>query len=262
MPIGVGAGAVIAGIAGAGAATTAGVINAHAAGSAADKQVAATDHAADLQAASAAAALDYEKQQSALAATNANLTAKGNYDMWAAREGRLSTLGQQFGLPARTIPAYVPLATDASPAGAAAPSAPAASAATPSNATAVQSYMLGLLKSGMAPSAVADKTNAQFGSAIGTGAKYYPGTNTIGLPDFYVAGPTQGDSGNVWNVVDRQASTGAAAAPLATLGTPLQAATAAAAVTAPPTPTAPAITGNLAMPVPRTLADYFAMGTA
>lgn len=33
---------------------------------------------------------------------------RANYDQWAAREGRLSTLGGMLGLPARNIPAYVP----------------------------------------------------------------------------------------------------------------------------------------------------------
>jgi hypothetical protein len=109
MPIGVGAGAAIAGLAGAGAAVTGGILSSKATSNAADLQTQAANHAADVQAQSAANTLAFNQQQAQQAFNNAQAAQQGNYNQWAAKEGRLSTLGQQIGMQPFQIPAYVPL---------------------------------------------------------------------------------------------------------------------------------------------------------
>jgi hypothetical protein len=74
----------------------------------AHKQGAAAEHAADLSARGNADALTFEKQQADLAQANFEATQKANYEQWAAKEQRLSTIGQMAGLPARSVPGYVP----------------------------------------------------------------------------------------------------------------------------------------------------------
>lgn len=97
-------------------------LSSHAAGSAADtqaaaakdaadKQTAAANYAAEQQAKSTAEALAFQKQQAAQDQANFNSTSGANYGQWAAREGRLSSIGQALGLPARDIPAFVPSPT-------------------------------------------------------------------------------------------------------------------------------------------------------
>ena len=113
--------------------------------------------------------------------------------------------------------------------------------------------MLGLLNQGVSPQQVADQTNAKFGSSIGTGAKYYADSNTIGLPGFYVAGPQSGQSGNVWNVVNRN---GGASGGTTAAATPQQKVQlnytpsniAPTAQTATPTAAAPPLAGTLQAP--------------
>lgn len=65
---------------------------------------------------------------------------------------------------------------------------------------AAQSYMQGLLDQGVSPQEVADRTNKQFGLVPGQdgAALYYPGNNTIGMHEFYMAGV-----GGKWNAVQR-----------------------------------------------------------
>lgn len=76
-----------------------------------DKTTAAAQYAADQQAKSTAEALAFQKQQAAQDQANFNSTSGANYGQWAAREGRLSSIGQALGLPARDIPAFVPSPT-------------------------------------------------------------------------------------------------------------------------------------------------------
>ena len=128
MPIGVGAGAAIAGLAAGGGAVTAGILNSGAAKDAASLQTQAADHAADVQAQSAANTLAFQQQQAQQARVDANTAAQANYNQWAAKEGRLSTLGQQIGMQPFQVPAYVPLS------GLNGPSASAPTQASPSAA--------------------------------------------------------------------------------------------------------------------------------
>ncbi len=71
-----------------------------------------------------------------------------------------------------------------------------------------QNYMLPLLNGGTPPQQVADMTNTKFSLGYGAQAVYYPNNNTIGLPEFYTAGPTTGrpvspSTGLPWDVVVR-----------------------------------------------------------
>lgn len=68
-------------------------------------------YAAQRQAESAAEALKYQKGQAAQDLASAQAASQGNYNQWAAREGRLSDLGQSIGLKPFNIPAYVPIPT-------------------------------------------------------------------------------------------------------------------------------------------------------
>jgi hypothetical protein len=114
-------------------------------------------------------------------------------------------------------------------------SRPASRAASASADPQVQSYMLGLLKSGTTPADVAAQTNKQFGLTTGGEAVYYGDTNTIGLPNFYLAGPTdKPDSPADWNVVVR----GGGRRPMASASAPDSAAS-----TMPPVPAATAMPG-------------------
>lgn len=91
IPLALGAGTAAAGI-----------------GAAALQSSAAKD-AASKQQASAADALAFQRQQAAQDFANAQVAQKGNYDQWAARQGRLSSLGQLVGMQPFNIPAYQPL---------------------------------------------------------------------------------------------------------------------------------------------------------
>ena len=72
-------------------------------------QTASTKYAADLQSKSQAEQLAFLRQQAAYDATVAEANRYGNYEQWAARQEMLGPVGQALGLPARRIPAYVPL---------------------------------------------------------------------------------------------------------------------------------------------------------
>jgi hypothetical protein len=76
---------------------------------AAQKQLEATKYAADAQAKAAAESLAFQRQQAAYDATVAESTRGANYQQWAAKQQQLGSVGQALGLPARAIPAYVPL---------------------------------------------------------------------------------------------------------------------------------------------------------
>jgi hypothetical protein len=73
------------------------------------QQLAATKYASDAQSQSAANQLAFLKQQAGYDAASAEANRAGNYDQWAAKQRQLGTVGQALGLPARDIPAYVPL---------------------------------------------------------------------------------------------------------------------------------------------------------
>jgi hypothetical protein len=90
---------------------------------AAQKQLEATKYAADAQAKAAAEALAFQRQQAAYDAVSAESTRAANYDQWAAKQQQLGSVGQALGLPARAIPAYVPIP---SAGGAPPPTAPGA----------------------------------------------------------------------------------------------------------------------------------------
>ena len=95
----------------AGGAVASGAIQSHAAGEAAKQQTSAANYAADQQAKATADALAFQRQQAAQDQENFNSTSSANYGQWAAREARLSSIGQALGLPARNIPAFVPSPT-------------------------------------------------------------------------------------------------------------------------------------------------------
>jgi hypothetical protein len=75
---------------------------------AADEQAAAYKYAADLQDAANKRAEQFSREQAENQYQNTEASRLGNYNQWAAREGRVSNLGQALGLSARNIPGYVP----------------------------------------------------------------------------------------------------------------------------------------------------------
>jgi hypothetical protein len=74
-----------------------------------EAQAAAAKYAADVKAKSDAEQLAFLRQQAGYDASAAEVNRAGNYDQWAARQELLGPVGQALGLPARRIPAYVPL---------------------------------------------------------------------------------------------------------------------------------------------------------
>src|SRR5262249_38113815 len=98
MGIETGTALLIGGLAGGGSSLAGGLLQKSAAGDAADAQLKATREA-----------LQFQLEQAAQGFANAEATRRGNYDQWAAQQGRLSTLGQMLGMKPFTIPAYVPL---------------------------------------------------------------------------------------------------------------------------------------------------------
>lgn len=96
-------------------------ISAKASSSSAKTQSNAANHAADIQSQSNSEALRFQQQEAANARADAERTQHANYDMWAAKERRMGSLGALIGQGNREIPAYQPM----NPAGApAAPGAP------------------------------------------------------------------------------------------------------------------------------------------
>src|SRR5215470_14687437 len=120
----------------AGATAGAGIYGANKQSSSADRAVAAqtdaANRAAELQAQSAREQLDFTKSEAARDQANYEATQRGNYDQWAAREGRISAAGQSMlGLPARTIAPYVAsTASGTTPSGGAGATPAAGSGAT------------------------------------------------------------------------------------------------------------------------------------
>ncbi len=80
------------------------------------------------------------------------------------------------------------------------PSAGATTGTESYTPAAAKAFMLAQLQGGKNASDVADLTNKKFGLVQGQdgAALYYPGNNTIGMHEFYLAG-----TGNGWNAVDR-----------------------------------------------------------
>lgn len=103
---------LISGIAAAAASSTASAIAAkkqsQTAKEVAQIQTSSSDKALEAQTQSNREALDFQKQQAAQDLITHNATAKANYDQWAAREKRISSLGAALGLAPRDIPAFVP----------------------------------------------------------------------------------------------------------------------------------------------------------
>lgn len=160
MPIGIGAGAAIAGIVGGGAAVTGAVINSRSAHNAADVTASAATNAADLQAQASQQALDFQKEQAENAYQNNEASRQGNYGQFAAGQTRLKSVGEALGIPGASgmqIPAYVP-GVDPNIGGAPSPAAGGSSSATSANPTDPAAIMAQLTKNyqalGVAPTGV------------------------------------------------------------------------------------------------------------
>lgn len=102
IPLALGAGTATAGIVGA-------KLSSDASGKAADLTTQAANHAADVQGQGAKDTLAFQERAAQQDFLNAENAQHGNYDQFAARQGRLSTLGQMVGLKPFDIPAYRPL---------------------------------------------------------------------------------------------------------------------------------------------------------
>jgi hypothetical protein len=161
--IGIGLGTALAGGAAAGASLYGAHKQSSAATKAAQMQVDAANHAADLQKQSNDAALAFQKEQAARDQAMAEATRHGNYDLEAARVGRLGSLADLIGAQHPQMPGYVPLegAPAASggpaPAGARAGAAPQAGAppanGNPFDPAYVQAQVIAnLQKNGITPS--------------------------------------------------------------------------------------------------------------
>jgi hypothetical protein len=124
--IGIGLGTALAGGAAAGASLYGAHKQSSAATKAAQMQVDAANHAADLQKQSNDAALAFQKEQAARDQAMAEATRHGNYDLEAARVGRLGSLADLIGAQHPQMPGYVPL--EGAPAASGGP-APASAAA-------------------------------------------------------------------------------------------------------------------------------------
>lgn len=75
---------------------------------AAETQVGGANYAADRQLEASREALAFQQQQAALAARQAEVDRRANYDQWAARERRLGSVSEMLGFGGRQIPDYVP----------------------------------------------------------------------------------------------------------------------------------------------------------
>lgn len=107
--IATGTGAVIASIIAGGAAAANAKIQSDAARRASQQQIAATTAATAAATKGNEESLAFQQQQADRAYDTDEVNRHGTYDQWAAREGRLSTIGGMLGMPAREIPGYVPL---------------------------------------------------------------------------------------------------------------------------------------------------------
>lgn len=109
--------AALAATATAGGAAVSSAIASHGSNSAAETQAAASKEATNQQlqyerealASQQKAAeeqLSYTKQQAGQSRADNETNRQADYEQWAAREGRLSTIGGMLGMPARQIPGY------------------------------------------------------------------------------------------------------------------------------------------------------------
>lgn len=71
-------------------------------------QARAAGKAAKLESQGADKTLLFQREQAARDQANFDATQKANYDQWAAREGRIGSLGELLGMAPRQIPGYVP----------------------------------------------------------------------------------------------------------------------------------------------------------
>src|SRR3990167_9021166 len=74
----------------------------------ADTQTNAANRAAEIQDAASQRAEAFARQQAQNAYLNDEAVRRGNYDQWAATEGRRGSIGALLGMGPRNIPAYVP----------------------------------------------------------------------------------------------------------------------------------------------------------
>jgi hypothetical protein len=181
------------------AATTAAGTQATAATKTAQIQADAANRAADLQAKAAADALQFSRAQSQ--------TSLDQYNQQQQRLTPYRNLGNfALGQPMEGNPAPISL-----------PNLPGQSSSG-NSAMGVSvggddpaNYTLSLVKSGISPQQAAQQTNQKFGLTTGSEAVYYPDSNTIGLPNAYLAGPTnKPDSPKEWGIVPRSGGGGQA----------------------------------------------------
>ena len=101
-------GTAIAGIAGGTGAIVGAKMQSGAARKVADTQTTAANYAADKQEAANQRAEAFQRQAAQNAYLNDEAARRGNYEQWAATEGRRGSIGVMLGLGPRNIPAYVP----------------------------------------------------------------------------------------------------------------------------------------------------------
>jgi hypothetical protein len=218
---------------------------------ASDKQLEATKYAADAQAKAAADSLAFQRQQADYNAQVAESTRSANYDQWAAKQRQLGSVGDALGLPARAIPAYVPIPASGlgapsgvvAPGAGGAPAAPAdptrvgitdpgqggsATATPPAGANAAwwnpadPKGSVAALFGGAAPTSQAILARkAQIEAAGGqvsppnaegvTSKIYLPGVGWTRVLDGGVAGGPGGGTGTGWTYVPQSASAGGGA---------------------------------------------------
>jgi hypothetical protein len=206
IPLAIAGGTAAAGIYGANksssAATTAAADQSDAAVKAAQIQADAANKAAQLQATTAQQALDYSRSQSQLALDQ--------YNQQQTRLQPYRNLGA-FALGQAPSNAPAPLSlpplssSSTAPLSGSMPSGLASGTADPA------SYALSLVTGGMTPAQAAQQTNQKFNLQTGAQAVYYPDSNTIGLPNAYLAGPTgKSDSPAQWGIVQRSGGGGSA----------------------------------------------------
>jgi hypothetical protein len=150
-----------------------------------DKSLEATRYASDTQAKSAAESLAFLRQQAAYDAQVAEVNRGGDYQQWAAKQELLGTVGQSLGLPARRIPAYVPLPAYSS-GGTPPPAAPGAAgpaSAAPAGYTNVQGQPLNADPAAMTAQ-IQETFQRRFGRPA-TDEEVRQGLHYGGKPDLY-----------------------------------------------------------------------------
>lgn len=214
----IGTAAAIAAAIAAGASTAGGVYAAHKSGEAAEQtataEAAAQKYAADLQSKATAEALAFSKQQGENAFQNSEAARHGNYDMYAAAQRRLGSLGSLIGAPAREIPAYVPGVDPAFTGSTTPPTTTGAGDASTAASGGGAAALKALLDGGMSPQDAVTQFNQKYGRTTGNEAVYYDpsqhgGVATIGLPDAYLAKP-----GSSWDITQRSGSAPTAPPPV------------------------------------------------